>query len=405
MMECQREVISSSAASQVIGVNLPSPLAPRRRSGVAMRSGECTSSASRFTLAQAKPAGNGWSGLPSTRTTRSPSTCASNEHMSGQSCPQTTRTVSTPCLQISVADATSGGDGVIGHVACTWPDHCPYRSFARTFLGHDKKTGAGVMRHGWLGAVAGIALCWSASAADLRIGVSSEVTTLDPHFFHLTSNTEIDKLIYSGLVTQDANLKVIPDLAVSWRTLDETHWEFKLREGVKWQDGSPFTADDVVFTYQRARNVPNSPASFLQFLKHVAKATAVDDQTLVIETDQPDPILLNELLNVWIVSRKHGAGATTADYNSGKAAIGTGPYREVEWVPGDHILLERYDGYFGAKPDWQRVIYKPITNDAARVAALLSGDVDLIGNVPGNDVAGLRKNPNFLVSALPSTAL
>ncbi len=241
------------------------------------------------------------------------------------------------------------------------------------------------MRHGWLGAVAGIALCWSASAADLRIGVSSEVTTLDPHFFHLTSNTEIDKLIYSGLVTQDANLKVIPDLAVSWRTIDETHWEFKLRTGVKWQDGSPFTADDVVFSYQRARNVPNSPASFLQFLKHVTTTTAVDDHTVVIETDQPDPILLNEILNVWIVSRKNGENATTADYNSGKAAIGTGPYREVEWVPGDHIMLERFDGYFGAKPEWQRVTYKPITNDASRVAAVLSGDVDLISNVPGND--------------------
>ena len=255
----------------------------------------------------------------------------------------------------------------------------------------------------WLGAVAGcVALCWSASAADLMIGVSSEVTTLDPHFFHLTSNTEIDKLVYSGLVTQDVDLKVIPDLAVSWRTLDDTHWEFKLRQGVKWHDGSPFTADDVVFTYQRARNVPNSPASFLQFLKHVARTTAVDDHTLVIETDQPDPILLNEILNVWIVSRKNGANATTADYNSGKAAIGTGPYREVEWVPGDRMVLARFDGYFGEKPDWERVTYKPITTDAARVAALLSGDVDLIGTVPGNDVAGLQQNPKITVGTLAS---
>ena len=247
-----------------------------------------------------------------------------------------------------------------------------------------------------------LALCWGASAADLKIGVASEVTTLDPHFFHLTSNTEIDKLVYSGLVTQDVDLKVIPDLAVSWRTLDDTHWEFKLREGVKWHDGSPFTADDVVFTYQRARNVPNSPASFLQFLKHVAKTTAVDDHTLVIETDQPDPILLNEILNVWIVSRKNGGNATTADYNSGKAAIGTGPYREVEWVPGDRIVLERFDGYFGDKPEWQRVTYKPITSDASRVAALLSGDVDLISNVPGNDVATLKANPKITLGTMAS---
>ena len=252
-----------------------------------------------------------------------------------------------------------------------------------------------------------LALCLAlagagASAADLRIGVASEVTTLDPHFFHLTSNTEIHKAIYSGLVTQDADMKVVPDLAISWRTIDDTHWEFKLRPGVVFHDGTPFTADDVVFTYQRARNVPNSPGSFLQYLKHVTKTVAVDPLTVVVETDGPDPILLNELQNVWIVSRKNGTGATTADYNSGKAAIGTGPYRLAEWVPGDHITLRRSEGYYGAKPDWEQVTYRAITNDAARTAALLSGDVDLIASVPGNDLDRVRANPKLTVSTMQS---
>jgi peptide/nickel transport system substrate-binding protein len=252
-----------------------------------------------------------------------------------------------------------------------------------------------------------LALCVAATgpavwAADLRIGVASEVTTLDPHFFHLTSNTEIHKGIYSGLVTQDANMKVVPDLAMSWRTLDDMHWEFKLRPGVTFQDGSPFTADDVVFTYERARSVPNSPGSFLQYLKHVSKTTAADPLTVVVETDGPDPILLNELQNVWIVSRKNGAGATTSDYNSGKAAIGTGPYRLVEWVPGDHITLARFEGYYGPKPDWDKVTYRAIVNDAARSAALLSGDVDLIASVPGNDLANVRGNGAFEVSTMQS---
>src|SRR5262249_1532255 len=161
-------------------------------------------------------------------------------------------------------------------------------------------------------------------AADLRVGVASEVTTLDPHFFHLTSNTEIHKALYSGLVTQDANMNVVPDLAASWRTVDATHWEFKLRRGVTFHDGTPLTADDILFTYTRARDVPNSPGSFLQYLKHVKATTAVDPLTVMVETDGPDPIVLNELQNVWIVSRKSGLGATSADYNSGKAAIGTG---------------------------------------------------------------------------------
>jgi peptide/nickel transport system substrate-binding protein len=241
-----------------------------------------------------------------------------------------------------------------------------------------------------------------ASAADLRIGVASEVTTLDPHFFHLTSNTEIHKGIYSGLVTQDADMKVVPDLAVSWRNIDDTHWEFKLRPGVVFHDGTPFTGDDVVFTYERARNVPNAPGSFLQYLKHVTKTSSPDPLTVVVETDGPDPILLNELQNVWIVSRKNGAGAASADYNSGKAAIGTGPYKLAEWVPGDHITLRRFDGYFGTKPDWERVTYRAITNDAARTAALLSGDVDMIASVPGNDLANVRANPALVVSTMQS---
>jgi peptide/nickel transport system substrate-binding protein len=108
------------------------------------------------------------------------------------------------------------------------------------------------------------------------------------------------------------------------------------------------------------------------------------------------------LQNVWIVSRKNGAGATTADYNSGKAAIGTGPYRLAEWVPGDHITLARFDGYFGTKPDWERVTYRAITNDAARTASLLSGDVDLIAAVPGNDLANVRANKALTVSTMQS---
>jgi peptide/nickel transport system substrate-binding protein len=236
---------------------------------------------------------------------------------------------------------------------------------------------------GWLLGLTGyVLLGGQTAAADLRIGVLSEVTTLDPHYFQLTSNIDIDRLVYSTLVTHDIESKVNPDLAISWRMLDGLHWEFKLREGVTWQDGSPLTADDVVFTVQRAHTVQPSPSgSILQYLKHIVTVTAVDDRTVVIETDLPDPILLNELTKVWIVSRKNGSNAVTADYNATKAAIGTGPYRVIEWVPGDRMTLARYDGYFGPKPDWERVIYRPIPGDAVRVAALLSGDLDLISSV------------------------
>ncbi|MBL8698407.1 MAG: ABC transporter substrate-binding protein [Alphaproteobacteria bacterium] len=245
----------------------------------------------------------------------------------------------------------------------------------------------------------------SAAAADLRIGVASEATTLDPHFYNLTPNTELHAHIYGALLGRDGDYGLTPDLAASWRAIDATHWEFKLRTGVTFHDGTPFTADDVVFTFERARNVPNSPASYQQFLKSVTKAVAVDAHTLAIETATADPLLLNALQNVPIVSRRHGTGATTADYDIGKAAIGTGPYRMVERVPGDRIVLERYAGFYGAKPDWDRVIVRPIPNSATRTAALLAGDVDLINFVSSSDVEKLKQNQALTVTQSPSARL
>ena len=100
-----------------------------------------------------------------------------------------------------------------------------------------------------------------AESADLRIAVGSEATTLDPHFYNLTPNTELHTHLYSALLGRDGNFGLTPDLAESWRALDETHWELKLRRGVTFHDGSPFSADDVIFTYERARTVPNSPVN------------------------------------------------------------------------------------------------------------------------------------------------
>ena len=117
----------------------------------------------------------------------------------------------------------------------------------------------------------------------------------------------------------------------------------------------------------------------------------MDDHTLVLRTDAPYPLLLADLTNVGIVSRKHGAGATTDDYNTGKAMVGTGPYRFVEWVSGDRLVLQRNPSYWGEKATWDRVTFKPITSAATRTAALLSGDVDAINNVSSTDVERLKK--------------
>ena len=178
-------------------------------------------------------------------------------------------------------------------------------------------------------------------------------------------------------------------------------WEFKLRKGVTWHDGSPFTADDVVFTFERAPNVPNSPSSFASAVKGKT-VKKIDDHTVHITTGAIAPTVPYELSSLLIVSKKYGEGAKTEDYNSGKAAIGTGPYKLVKFTPGDRIEFARNDAYWGGKPAWNKLVFRPIPAGPARVAALLAGDVDLIEDTPTADIERLKKEPKVQISQTAS---
>jgi len=206
---------------------------------------------------------------------------------------------------------------------------------------------------------------------------------------------------------------VQPGLALSWRTTDDTTWEFKLRPGVKFSNGDDFTANDVIYSYCRAPRVESSPSSFGIYVREITGMSAPDPLTVLIKTDAPHPLLATELATIAILSAKaNGAGPVTFDrkeckgvgsypkteaFNSGEAAIGTGPYRLVRYTKGDRVILERNEGYWGEKPAWQRVIFRPITSPGPRVAALLAGDVDLIENVPIQDLARITANPGYKV--------
>ena len=240
-----------------------------------------------------------------------------------------------------------------------------------------------------------------AAVTDLVIGTRSE-PAIDPHFSYLTSNIAYARHVFNMLVESDENLNPQPALATSWKAIDDTTWEFKLREGVKFHDGSEFTAKDVVFSIKRIPNVPNSPTPFTGTVRSIVDMQVVDPYTIRFKTDGVNPDLPNQLTEVTIVSEKAVENATTADFNSGKAAVGTGPYKFVEYVSGDRLVLERNDDYWGEKPAWNKVTFKIITDDAARVAALLSGDVDVIDFVPPLQAAALESNSAVQVYARPS---
>ncbi|MEM1046734.1 MAG: ABC transporter substrate-binding protein [Pseudomonadota bacterium] len=235
-----------------------------------------------------------------------------------------------------------------------------------------------------------------AHAEELTIGLASEPTAMDPHFHNLGPNNAIAFHIFGRLVGQDENQRLIPDLAVSWQPIDGNAWEFKLRPGVTFHDGSAFTADDVVCSFKRAPDVPNSPSSFATYTKGKT-VEKVDDLTVHIKTETPYPLMANDVSTLPIISDEQ-CEATTEQFNQGTAAIGTGPFKFGEYVPGDRIVMTRNDDYWGDKAIWEKVTFKPIKSGPARVAALLAGDVDLIAGVPTVDIPQLKANADLTLS-------
>jgi peptide/nickel transport system substrate-binding protein len=248
------------------------------------------------------------------------------------------------------------------------------------------------------GAMALLLAGGTAWAQNLVIGTKLELNTLDPHFFSAFPTQSSHSSLFDALAWQDKDLKVHPALATEWKVVDDTTWEFKLRRGVKFHDGSEFDADDVIATFKRVPNVPNSPNSFSQFMRSVKDIEKVDSHTLRMKTDAPNPNLAHDLSSVLIISRKH-AGATTQDFNSGTAVVGTGPYRLVEWKNGERLVLQRFDGYWGAKAPWSQVTERILAKDSARVAAFLSDEVDVIDLVPSADLPRIKGDARFAVYA------
>ena len=256
----------------------------------------------------------------------------------------------------------------------------------------------------WSGLMLLFAICLTRGAAvgqTLAIASSAPVTSIDPHYHTLAPNESFDEHVFDRLVTRDPAGSMLPGLAVSWKLRDDHTWEFKLREA-RFHDGTQFTAEDVAYTLNRVPRVKNSPASFSIYTKAVTSTEIVDPHTILLHTDGPYPLLPTDLGNIFIIPHELGPDPATEDFNSGKNAIGTGPYRFISFNPGDRIEMERFDDYWGEKPHWKHVTYRIISNDASRTAALLAGDVGIIEFVPPADLPSLRKDPRVSLAEIVS---
>lgn len=240
----------------------------------------------------------------------------------------------------------------------------------------------------------------NAMAADLRIGFADPLSSIDPQLNNHAGDHSVAQHFWSGLTGKDA-VNMQPGVAKTWRNIDPVTWEFDLHENATWSDGQPVVADDVAFSYERARNVPGSVATVKGFIRTVDHVEVINDHKLRVITNVPDPLLPINLSSLYIVSKHVGENSTTEDYNSGKAMVTNGAYQWVGYTPGDRVLMKRNENYWGEKPEWENVTYRYISNPASRTAALLANDVDVIDKVSVSDITKLEQTDGVNVWAYP----
>jgi peptide/nickel transport system substrate-binding protein len=217
-------------------------------------------------------------------------------------------------------------------------------------------------------------------------GVASEPRSADPYFHAEEPTNNLNWNIYDGLTRFDVDYKLQPALAEKWEAVDDRTWVFHLRKGVKFHDGTPFTAEDAKFSIHRCGTWAKS--GYKDSVSQIERVDAVDPHTVKIVTKGPFGILPAMMGRVMMMSKAYVE--KTGDDAQATKPIGTGAYELKEWVRGDHLTLVANEGYFRGAPKIKQVVIRPLTNDATRTAALLSGEVQLIIDVPVRDVARIK---------------
>lgn len=231
----------------------------------------------------------------------------------------------------------------------------------------------------------------------LVIGFEGDAATLDPHGRNETTTTTMQRHVYENLVGFDENLKIVPELAESWKLIDDNTWEFKLRKGVKFHNGEPLNAEAVKYSLERCKTHPKS--QYKHMVPPYKEIKVMDDHTVRFVTQSPQPEALIMLENISIMPPKWTQEWDKKDYSYlTRNMVGTGPYKFVEWVRDDHMTLKANKEWWGGKVDFEEVILRPIPESATRVAALLSGEIDASWGVSIPDIPRVEKNKDTYVS-------
>jgi peptide/nickel transport system substrate-binding protein len=241
-------------------------------------------------------------------------------------------------------------------------------------------------------------------AANLRWAAQNDILTLDPHSQNHATTNAILMHAYEGLTRYNEKYEVEPCLATKWTFISPTQVRFDLRRGVRFHDGTPFTADDVLFSFDRIRQPQGTMAIYVTGISDIKK---IDDYTIDVILAAPNPILLRNIIDFRIMSKAWAEKNKTTNVQDYKAkeenfasrnVNGTGPYKIVSWQPESRVAMVLNEHWWDKpKGNITQVLYTPIKSDSTRVSALLSGDVDMVTDVPTQDIDKLRADKKLKV--------
>jgi len=229
----------------------------------------------------------------------------------------------------------------------------------------------------------------SAQQDTITVASSQDCKTLDPLFF---SNTHPERSVghhfFDGLVWREPNGEVAPNLATSWKMIDDYTWEFKLREGVKFHNGEPFNAEAVKYTFERIMNDELQGRDSMPSQTTLKEVKVVDEYTVRFITEEKAPTMLYWLAESMIVAPEHYS-SNDLDYLSSNP-VGTGPYKFEEWQRGSRIVMSKFEDYWGENPDAERIIWRNIPETSTRIAELTTGNIDIAVGVPPDQIESVK---------------
>jgi peptide/nickel transport system substrate-binding protein len=262
----------------------------------------------------------------------------------------------------------------------------------------------------WLTLALAIAPIGSAQAVEFKWSFQGDAQSLDPHGLSEVQTLGFQSNFYEPLVRRGKDLQLEPGLAESWTRVEPTIWRFNLRKNVVFHDGTPFKADDVIFSLRRTQAETSDAKAKIRSIKEIRK---IDDHTIDMVTNGPSPLLLGELSDWFIMNKdwsERNNAATPADVRKGQEnfatrnANGTGPFRVTSRQPDVRTEFEAFDKWWGKKEhNVTKATFLPITNAATRIAALLSGEVDMVYPVPTQDIPRIKASADTAALQEPET--